>query len=144
MAPLSPTATPFSYALAKRKVPESRMLRVAFDLMAEQVGHGNLQIDFADAKGTPCARIELTDSIIRAKGGARYSQMGPYTPGEVYHIDVELSVENRNYTVYINGKKRTTRMFFAPVAAIERIIFRTGAINGVPTPDTPADRLFRP
>ncbi len=133
---------PFSYALAERKVPESRMLRVAFDLMAEQVGHGNLQIDFADAKGTPCARIELTDSIIRAKGGARYSQMGLYTPGEVYHIEVELSVENRNYTVYINGKKRTTRMFFAPVATIERIIFRTDAINEIPTPDTPADQYF--
>ena len=77
---------------------------------------------------------------MRAKGGARYSQMGKYSPGEIYHIDVELSVGNRNYTVYINGKKKTTRMFFAPVPGIERIIFRTGSINS--TPDTPADQYF--
>ena len=133
---------PFSYALAERKVPESRTLKVAFDLMAEQTGHGNLQIDFADAQGTPCARIELTDSILRAKGGARYSQMGKYEPGQVYHVEVSLSVENRNYTVSINGKKKTTRMFFAPVSTIERIIFRTGAVNAIPTPDTPADQDF--
>lgn len=133
---------PFSYALAERKVPESHTLKVAFDLMAEQTGHGNLQIDFADAKGTPCARIELTDSILRAKGGARYSQMGKYEPGQVYHVEVSLSVENRNYTVSINGKKKTTRMFFAPVSTIERIIFRTGAVNAIPTPDTPADQDF--
>lgn len=133
---------PFSFAWVERKIPESRVLKVSFDIMAEQTGYGNLQIDFADAEGIPCARVEFTDSIMRAKGGARYSQMGKYSPGEIYHIDVELSVGNRNYTVYINGKKKTTRMFFAPVPGIERIIFRTGSINSIPTPDTPADQYF--
>ena len=33
-------------------------------------------------------------------------------------------------------------MFFAPVPGIERIIFRTGSINSIPTPDTPADLYF--
>lgn len=133
---------PFSYALAERKIPESNELKVSFELIADQIGYGNLQIDFVDNDGTPCARIELTDSLIRAKGGARYSNMTHYSAHKPYHIDVELSVENRNYTVYIDGKRRTTRMFFAPVKSIERIVFRTGSINLIPSPDTPADQTF--
>ncbi len=133
---------PHSYAFAERKIPECKELTISFDVMSAQVGLGNLQIDFVDNNGTPCARIELADSVIRAKGGARYSNMLTYKPNTKYHIQTNISVENRNYTVYIDGKKRTTRMFFSPVKAIERIVFRTGSINIVPTPDTPADQYF--
>lgn len=132
---------PFSFAQAERAVPASKELHVSMDVCAEQVGHGNLQIDFTDGNGHPCARVEWTDSVMRAKGGARFGNLGTIEADEVVHLEVHLSVENRNYTVYINGKRRTTRMMFAPVKSIERIIFRTGPVNSHhPTPDTPADQ----
>ena len=52
---------------------------------------------------------------------------------------MELSVANRMVIVYVDGKKVGQRMFFAPVPAIERVMFRTGAQRTYPTVDTPAD-----
>ena len=133
---------PFAYALAERIVPASRELHVEFDLVAEQADYGNLQIDVTDRHGTPCARLELADSLMRAKGGARYARVAPLEAGRTYHVEIELSAPARTYTIYIDGRKQATRMMFAPVHAMERIVLRTGSVGSVPTPDTPADQDF--
>ena len=75
----------------------------------------------------------------RAKGGARFGNLLKYEPGKTYKVEVELSVANRMVIVYVDGKKVGQRMFFAPVPAIERVMFRTGAQRTYPTVDTPAD-----
>ena len=131
---------PFDYARVERKIPATRELKVAFDVRAGQNDHGLLQIEFLDEHGTACSRIELTpDGIIRCKGGARYGNLGKYEPGSDYHIEALLSVDRRMIEVYINGKKAGQRMFYAPVEAIERVMFRTGAHRTFPDVDTPAD-----
>ncbi|MBR1994969.1 MAG: six-hairpin glycosidase, partial [Alistipes sp.] len=78
---------------------------------------------------------------MRSKGGARYGRVVNYEPGKVYHVKVDITLENRNSTVYIDGKKTTTRMLFAPVESIERVVFRTGARRHHPTVDTWADQF---
>ena len=131
---------PFDYARVERKIPATKELCVEFDLRAAQNSHGFLQIEFLDAHGTACSRIELTtDGIIRCKGGARYGTLGKYKPHEVYRMKCVLSVSKRMIEVYTNDKKAGQRMFFAPVESIERIMFRTGAERRFPDVDTPAD-----
>ena len=131
---------PFDYARVERKIPATKELKVSFDLKAQQNHTGLLQIEFLDAQGTACSRIELTDEgIMRCKGGARYGGLGKYEANTTYHFEVILSVSRRVTEVYINGKKAGQRMFFTPVEAIERIMFRTGSERRFPDVDTPAD-----
>jgi hypothetical protein len=113
---------------------------VAFDLKAGQNNRGLMQIEFLDAHGTACSRIELTDEgIMRCKGGARYGGLGKYEANKTYHIEAILSVSKRMIEIYVDGKKAGQRMFFAPVESIERVMFRTGAERRFPDVDTPAD-----
>lgn len=132
---------PFDVAKVERKIPPTRGLSVEFDLMAEQNDHGELMIEFVDGRGTACARLDLTpDGEMRSKGGARYGRVLSYEPGKVYHVKVDISLDDRSSTVYVDGKKRSTRMLFAPVASVERVVFRTGPHSHYPDVDTPADQ----
>ena len=131
---------PFDYARVERKIPASRELKVTFDLCARQNDHGLLQIEFLDAQGTACSRIELTpEGVMRCKGGARYGGLGRYEADSVYHVTAILSVNRRLVEVYVNGRKAGQRMFFAPVESIERVMFRTGSERRFPDVDTEAD-----
>lgn len=134
---------PFDYAKVERKIPATKELTVSFDVMAEQNDKGTLQIEFMDENGISCSRIELTnDGIFRTKGGSRFGNMTKYEPGKVYRVEAVLSVANRSITVNIDGKKAGTRMLYAPVPAIERVVFRTGSQRNFPTPETPADQTY--
>ena len=131
---------PFDYARVERKIPATKELKVSFDLKASQNNTGLLQIEFLDAQGTACSRIELTDEgIMRCKGGARYGGLGKYEADKTYQIEAVLSVSKRMIEVYVNGKKAGQRMFFAPVESIERVMFRTGSERRFPDVDTSAD-----
>lgn len=134
---------PFDYAKVERKIPVTRELKVSFNLQAAQADKGLLRIEFLDDKGIACSRIELMpDSVIRAKGGARYGNLMKYQANKTYKVEAQLSVENRSINIFVDGKKVGTRMFYAPVAAIERISFTTGEPRTFPTPDTPADQDY--
>lgn len=131
---------PFDYARVDRKIPATSELTVSFDIQAAQNSNGLLQIEFLDDHGVACSRLELTsEGVMRAKGGARYGNLLKYEPGKTYHVEANLSVKTRTLTVSIDGKKVGQRMFYAPVKAIERIMFRTGSERRFPTVDTPAD-----
>lgn len=132
---------PFDVSKVERKIPPTRELTVEFDLMADQNDHGDLLIEFVDDEGTACARLDLTpEGEFRSKGGARYGKILNYEPGKPYHVKVDLSLDNRNSTVYVNGEKKTTRMLFAPVHEVERVVFRTGKHSDFPNVDTEADQ----
>lgn len=134
---------PFDYAKVERVIPATKELTVSFDMMADQNDKGTFQIEFMDENGIACSRLELTsDGIFRAKGGSRFGNLMKYEPGKVYKVEANLSVANRSINVFVDGKKVGTRMFYAPVLAIERIVFRTGEIRQFPTPETPADQDF--
>lgn len=134
---------PFDYAKIERKIPATCELKVSFEIQAAQADKGLLRIEFLDEKDIACSRIEfMPDGSVRAKGGARYGNLMNYQSGKTYKVEAQLSVENRSITVFIDGKKAGTRMFYAPVAAIERISFTTGEPRTFPTTDTPADQDY--
>lgn len=132
---------PFDYAKIERKIPKTKELNVSFKCLAEQSSHGTLQIEFLDENGIACSRLEFTpEGFIRIKKGARFSNLMSYNVDEIYEIKTDLSVSDRNITVYVDDKKIGQSMFFAPVHSIERIVFRTGNVREFPTPETPADQ----
>ncbi len=134
---------PFDYAKVERKIPASKELKVSFDLQTSQADKGILRIEFLDEKGIACSRLEfMPDGVLRAKGGARYGNLMNYQANKIYKIETLLSVENRSIKVFIDGKQAGIRMFYAPVANIERISFTTGEPRTFPTPDTPADQDY--
>ena len=134
---------PFDYAKAEKIIPDTEELKVSFKFRAEQNNAGIFTIDFADARGRVCSRLEFTkEGVLRAKGGARFGNITNYVPGKIYHIEAVLSVANRSIQVSVDGKKSGSRMFFAPVENISRMIFYTGETRYSPTPDTPADQYF--
>jgi hypothetical protein len=132
---------PYEAACAERIIPPTRALTLSFDLQAEQAGQGTLQLELLDAHGTAATRFEWTDEgRLRVKSGARYSNLGSYKAGQVYHIEIHLSADNRMVQCYVDGVKKGQAMLMAPVQAVERLRFRTGAPHAEPTIDTPADR----
>ena len=134
---------PFDFAKAVRKIPATKELKVSFDFQAEQANKGIFRIEFLDEKGIACSRLEFRpDSTFQAKGGSRWGGLMKYQGGKTYKIEAQLSVENRSIKVFVDGKQAGVRMFFAPVAAIERIAFSTGETNAFPTPETPADQDY--
>lgn len=135
---------PFDYAKAERLLPSSRQITVEFGVVAAQNNHGVLHIEVQDAKGNPGMRLIFgADSLVTAKTGARFKKITAYEPGKLYDVRLELNIETRMYRVYVNGKpdNGSLILFYAPLASIDRIMFRTGEPRMFPTPETPADNF---
>jgi hypothetical protein len=134
---------PFDEAYAERVIAAATKSTVAFTIVPEQSSHGQLDIEFADGKGSPAIRLTL-DSLgnLITKAGYRNKQLAQYQAGQPIHISVEFDASNRFYTTSVNGKKLSPNLMFAPVSNIERIIFRTGSVRRFPNADTPTDQDY--
>jgi hypothetical protein len=115
---------PFDEAYAERVIAASTKSSVAFAILPEQSSHGQLDIEFADGKGSPAIRLTL-DSLgnLITKAGYRNKQLAQYKAGQPLSIAVEFDASNRFYTITVNDKKLSPNLMFAPVSNIERIIF---------------------
>lgn len=134
---------PFDYARAERVVPSSKQIITEFTIVPQQAANGWLDIEFTDSKGTPGVRLSFdsTGNVI-TKAGYRNKNLFKYTAGETYNIRVELNTATRFYYVTVNGKTLSPGLFFAPLASIDRVAFRTGHVRRFPDADTPTDQDF--
>jgi hypothetical protein len=127
----------FDYAKAEKVIPESKEFDAAFSITPLQNDRGSLQIEFQQANGQAATRISFDkDGVIRVKNNYKYANLLNYEPGRSYDFDIHLSVATRSLTLKVNGKAMT-RLFFAPVASISRVVFRTGDIAVLPVANTP-------
>lgn len=134
---------PFDYAKAERIVPATKKIVAEFTITAQQHDHGQMNIEFQDAKGTAGVRLSFDSAgNFYTKAGYRNRNLAKYVAGEKYLIRVELNTSTRFYTVSINGKSTGNNLFFAPLSAIERIVFRTGVLRRFPDADTPTDQMY--
>ena len=134
---------PYDYARAERMIPRTKQLHVEFDVRADQIANGELDIEFADDEGTVCSRIVVNAEGIKVKGGARYGTiLRNYEARKTYHIAADLSEDLHRGIYYIDGKKACERQFDTPVEYFSRIIFRTGMPFEQPDINTPADQDF--
>lgn len=134
---------PFDYAKAERVFPVTKKVMVDFSITPLQNNSGVLEIELTDAKGTACLRLMLDSTgTILTKQGYRNKSLGKYTAGETINFKIELNTATRFYTVSINGTKPNNNLCFAPVATLERIVFRTGSVRRFPNADTPTDQDY--
>ncbi|PRY55587.1 BNR repeat protein [Arcticibacter pallidicorallinus] len=133
----------YDYAKAERIIPATKILVAEFDVTAAQNDFGVLDIEFQDGKGTPFARLTL-DSVgnLNFKAGSRYKGVLKYEAGKKYTIKATLNTETRMCTINVNGEKNWNGIAFSPVAAIERVVYRTGNVRRFPHIDTPADQTY--
>jgi len=112
-------------------------------LTEKKTNTGKLEIELLDKKGAATLRIMLdsTGSIL-TKQGYRNKSLGKYNAGETVNFKIELNTATRFYTVSINGEKPNNNLCFAPVASVERIVFRTGSVRRFPDADTPTDQDY--
>jgi hypothetical protein len=134
---------PFDYARAERVIPAARRVTAEFTVIPAQHDKGQLHVEFQDGRGQAAVRMVFdADGSLKAKAGYRYSNLSSYAAGQSYAVKVDLNVDTRSYVVTVNGKTIGTRIFFAPVAAIERVVFRTGEVRRFPDADTPTDQNY--
>jgi len=127
----------FDYAKVEKIIPESRELQVSFAVKPMQNDKGNLQIEFQNGKGQACTRLIFDkDSVLKIKTNYKNTNILNYEPNMIYRFDIHLSAGTRSLTLNVN-EKQITRLFFAPVESIERVVFRTGDISEIPTANTP-------
>jgi hypothetical protein len=133
----------FDYAKAERVFKTAKKLNVAFTITPNQNNHGQLQIELQDAKGQPALRLIFDkDGALKAKVGYRNSGIMNYESGKTYHITLELDCSTRIYKIKVNGIDKGAKVYFAPVEAFSRIMFRTGEVRKFPDADTPTDQDF--
>ncbi len=134
---------PFDFAKAERVVPAATQFTTTFEITAGQNNYGLLDIEFQDEKGTPCIRLSFDSAgAIHTKVGYRNKNIFKYEAGTAYRIQVALNTSTRMYSVTINGKNTGNNIFFAPVATVSRVVFRTGGVRRYPNADTPTDQDF--
>jgi len=134
---------PFEYAKAERVVPSSKRIITEFTITPQQSTNGLLDIEFMDAKEAAGVRLSFdsTGNFI-TKAGYRNRSLMKYNAGETYNVKVELNTETRFYYVTVNGKALAPGLFFAPLASIDRVVFRTGGVRRFPDADTPTDQDY--
>ena len=133
-------ADPYDFAKAERVFPMAKKMQAEFSITPGQTDHGQLQIEFQDARNTPAVRLSFEpDSTFIAKAGARIKKIMTYEAGRTYTIRITLNTDTRMYTVNVNDKDVLTQLFFAPVESFTHIVFRTGEARHDPTPDSPAE-----
>ncbi|WP_018472184.1 sialidase family protein [Echinicola pacifica] len=134
---------PFDYAKAQRIIPSSKQLHVEFTLIPNQDDHGKLQIEIQDAQGRPGVQLLFDeDGLIKTRAGYRMNTLSEYQKGKTYKVEMDLDVETRFYSLKVNGIEKGPKLFFAPLEAMERIVFRTGTQRYFPHAETPTDQDY--
>ncbi|WP_448698369.1 exo-alpha-sialidase [Mucilaginibacter sp. AW1-3] len=134
----------FDYARAERVVPESKKLEADFTVVPGQNTNGMLDIEFQNAKGDAAIRLtfDSTGAFIAKAGYRNKTLLKKYEANKPYHITLKLNTDTRFYYINIDGKDLAPNLFFAPVLAVKRVVFRTGGVRRFPNADTPTDQDF--
>jgi len=121
-------ADPYDYSRAQRVIPQSRSLRLSFQLLAEQSDHGRLEIDALDRMGYRPVRIALTPGgEITATNGDEETLVGVYQSGDWLTITVAADLDAATWKLEIDGREALVGAAFAEeVSEFQRISFRTG------------------
>lgn len=133
----------FDYAMAERLFPPSEKINVEFTVEPGQNDHGDLYVELQNEKNTAALRLVFdADGKLQTKAGYRMRNLMSYQPNQKYTVRIEAQTANRYFDVFVDGKKVGSGLFFAPVASLQQIVFRTGEVRRFPNVDTPTDQDF--
>jgi hypothetical protein len=133
----------FDYAMAGRLFPPSEKINVEFTVEPGQNDHGTLYVELQNKKNTAAMRLVFdADGTLKTKAGYRMSKLIDYQANRKYTVRIEAQTSNRFFTIFIDGNREGSGLFFAPVASLQQIVFRTGEVRRYPNVDTPTDQDF--
>jgi hypothetical protein len=136
-------ADPFDYAKAERIFPKAEQVKLQFYITAKQNDFGNAEIELVNETGLACLRIILDSTgNILTKQGYRNKTIGKYYANQQLSVVLDVNVKTRFYSIQINNENPSTNLCFAPVANVNRIVFRTGTTRRFPNADTPTDQDY--
>lgn len=134
---------PFDYAVAEKIIPASKKFSAEFDINFAQNDHGLLHVVFLDAKGHPAIRLIFNDEgQLLVKDGYGFDHCFDYEPGIDYDVKVIADTERNYFEVFVDGERKTGRMFFQKVNTLSRVMFRTGERRYYPTIESPRMQWF--
>lgn len=121
---------PYDYARAIRVFPATHGVKVSFKIFAQQT-NARLEIDLLDGAGLRPVRLAFgEDGHLWACHEAQWLEAGAYTAGQWHTFELEIPADPNadRCTVLVNGQSPLPRpaFFTDPVAAVERLSFRTG------------------
>jgi len=133
----------YDYAKADRVIEQAEKGKIEFTVTPSQADNGLLHIELTDEKGLAATRIMFdSDGQIKFKAGYRNSGLVKYEAGKSYHFVLTFDVNSRSFQIAVNGDDRGTKLFFAPIAHVNKVSFRTGEVRRFPDADTPTDQKF--
>lgn len=133
----------FDYAMAGRLFPSSEKINVEFTVELGQNDHGALFVELQDEKNTAALRLIFdADGALKTKAGYRMKALMKYQTNQKYTVRIEAQTSTRYFEVFVDGKNVGNGLFFAPVASLQQIVFRTGEVRRFPNVDTPTDQDF--
>ncbi len=133
----------FDYGVAGRLFPPSEKITAEFMIEAGQNDRGALYVELQDDKNTAALRLVFdTDGSLKTKAGYRMRNLMKYEPNQTYTVRIEAQTSNRYFEVFVDDKKVGNGLFFAPVASLQQLVFRTGEVRRYPNVDTPTDQDF--
>ncbi len=134
---------PFDYAMALRLFPPSEKIKAEFVIEPAQNSNGTLYVELQDEKNTAALRLLFdSDGILKTKAGYRMRNLTKYDASQKYTVRIEAQTSNRYFEVFVNDKSVGNGLFFAPVASLQQLVFRTGEVRRYPNVDTPTDQDF--
>ncbi|MFM6975966.1 MAG: six-hairpin glycosidase [Sphingobacteriaceae bacterium] len=134
---------PFDYAKAERVIKPAQKLTLSFTVTPNQNDRGQLQVEVQDAKGIPALRLVFDEQgALKIKAGYRYSGLMNYEAGKTYQIVLELDCTTRIYKIKVNGQDKGAKVYYAPIDAFSRVMFRTGEVRHFPDAETPTDQNY--
>lgn len=133
----------FDYAMAERLFPPSEKINLEFTVESGQNDHGSLYVELQNEKNTAALRLIFdADGALKTKAGYRMKDLMKYQTNRKYTVRIEAQTSNRYFEVFVDGKNIGNGLFFAPVASLQQVIFRTGEVRRYPNVDTPTDQDF--
>ncbi|MCX6237942.1 MAG: six-hairpin glycosidase [Bacteroidia bacterium] len=133
----------FDFAMATRLFPLSEKIKVEFTVEPGQNDHGTLFVELQNEKNTAALRLIFdADGKLKTKAGYRPKNLLNYQANRKYNVRIEAQTSNRYFEVFVDDKNVGNGLFFAPVASLQQIVFRTGEIRRFPNVDTPTDQDF--
>ncbi|HVX43262.1 MAG TPA: hypothetical protein VHC49_05240 [Mycobacteriales bacterium] len=117
---------PYGHATAERVFPRSTKVVVEWSVRAEQTDGASLFVELCDRNGAFPIRLVLEDggSISYLHQGERM-KFTEYAAGQWVPFRLDIDVPRASYRLRV-GSVESDEVFLAPVAAVERIAFRTG------------------
>lgn len=133
----------FDYAMATRLFRPSEKISLEFTVDLGQNDHGSLYVELQNGKNTAAIQLIFgADGTLKSKAGYRMKELMKYQANQKYTVRIEAQTSNRFFEVIVDGKKVGNGLFFAPVASLQQLVFRTGEVRRYPNIDTPTDQDF--